>query len=107
MIVVKPSGTPARTNIDRSDEPRTISGTAIARKMTKSMVVRPRNLYRPKASPNSAPTAVEIAAEIGAILSEFLNAGYSPGTLKTFFHQSSVRPQNFAVWRSNGTLLNP
>jgi len=55
----------------------------------------------------TATRAVATTAEIGAILIEFLNASPSPGKLKTFFHQASVNPQNFAFWRSNGTSLNP
>ena len=79
---VEPEGLarPFCTNIDSNADPSTISGTAIARKITKFVRARPLNRYRPSTSPIKAPMAVAMMAAGIATVIEISSAWFSPGT---------------------------
>src|SRR5436190_22236835 len=58
-IVMNPWGTRAFTNIESREDPRTMSGDAIARKLTKFTAPAQRKRYRPSAMPRNVPRMVE------------------------------------------------
>ena len=62
-----------------SDAPRTISGVAIGRKISRFVDDRPRNRWRTRASAMSVPRTVAMIVEAKAMIRLLVTASPSPG----------------------------
>ena len=87
---MNPCGTLALTNIVSSEVPSTISGEAIARKITKFMAPDPRKRYRPSASPRNVPRTVARIVARNAISKESLSDRRSVRRIDEGFRHASV-----------------
>ncbi len=101
-----PIGVFPSTNIDSSDEASTISGIAIARKITKFVTARPLNWYRPSTSPISAPSTVAMI-DAGSPRGSMSSAPRSGSGSRTCPATTAIVQQvNSAICRSPRRSLN-
>ena len=89
----------AFTNIESSDDPSTISGEAIARKITKFIAPAPRKRYRPSASPMNVPRIVATIVARNATSSDELSDVDRSGNEKRFRHASSDACSHLMLYR--------
>ena len=77
---------------ERREAPRTISGVAIGKKISRLVVERPLNLWRPRAKAIIVPRIVEKSVARKPILMELPNALQISGAPQGFFQLSKVNP---------------
>jgi hypothetical protein len=88
----KPGLTCSTRKSERIEEPRTISGVAMGRKIRRFDADRPLNAYRPIAKAMSVPNIVEKIVTSIPILIEFPSASQTRGAAQGFNHFSKVNP---------------
>jgi hypothetical protein len=79
-------------NIARSEAPRTTSGVAIGKKISRLVLLRPLNLCLPSAKAIIVPKIVATTVEMTPICIELTTAEQTCGAPHGFFQLSSVKP---------------
>ena len=95
-IVQKPScpAKPAPTNSASSEEPITISGAAIGRKISRFIEERPRKSWRTRANAASVPRRVAPTVASSPISTLRPRAEHMSGSSHGFIQLCSVNPSN-------------
>src|SRR6478609_7327173 len=95
-IVPKPSEPekPAETKSASSDEPSTISGAAIGRKISRFVDDRNAKLQRTSANAASVPRIVDTIVARNPIWMLFQSASHMPSAPQKFVQLSRVKPSN-------------
>ena len=101
---MNPCGTRAFTNIVSIDDPSTISGEAIARKITKFTAPAPRKRYRPSARPRNVPRIVATIVARNATCNESFSDVDRSGNEKRFRHASSDACSHLMLYLPVGVL---
>jgi hypothetical protein len=96
-IVQKPSwpARPPLTNIESSEEPITISGVAIGRKISTFAEPRPRNRCRTIANAISVPSRVAPRVASAAIVIDCTTESHMPTGSHMWVQLSRVSPSNW------------
>jgi hypothetical protein len=89
MIVPVPSGAPRLRNRASSEAPRTTSGVAIGRKISRFVAARPLKRCRTSANEMSVPSRVATAVEMTAICRLTPTASQMVGSRQMLSHASS------------------
>ena len=92
MVGTSPGVIPKFKNIVSNDAPRTISGVAIGKKISKFVLDLPANLYRPNANAINVPNIVAKIVEIMPIFKELPSAVQISGAPQGFFQFFKVNP---------------
>src|SRR5690606_2163183 len=84
-------GTKRFRNSASSDEPRTTSGVAIGRKISRLVVARPRKRYRTSENAINVPRMVDTMVTIRPTHNEFTTDGHTSGAPHGFSQLSKVK----------------